>query len=219
MTIRAGLEVGEPHLFAAQARAVLAAGEFDFVLGSAHYADGMQVAWKEPYFEQPLRQAYAAYFRQVVRLAARGISTCWATSTWSSATPASLAIAYDGPEPYADMIRAALRSLVERGKGLELNTSPLRMGQPEPCPSLQVLRWYRELGGEILTFGSDAHQPEAIGSCFDAALEIARAAGFTRLATFEKRQARPGQQSDCTETNFGVEYGTEVHYGKGTSYR
>ena len=99
-------------------------------------------------------------------------------------------LVYDGPEPYADMIRTVIRSLVERGKGLELNTSPLRMGQPEPCPSFQVLRWYRELGGEILTFGSDAHQPEAIGSYFDAALEIARAAGFTRLATFEHRKTR-----------------------------
>jgi len=190
LTIRAGLEVGEPHLFAAQARAVLAAGEFDFVLGSAHYADGMQVAWKEPYFEQPLHQACAAYFRQVVRLAAEGDFDVLGHLDLVKRDARKFGLVYDGPEPYADMIRTALRSLVERGKGLELNTSPLRMGQPEPCPSLQVLRWYRELGGEILTFGSDAHQPEAIGSCFDAALEIARAAGFTRLATFEHRKTR-----------------------------
>jgi histidinol phosphatase-like PHP family hydrolase len=97
---------------------------------------------------------------------------------------------YDGPEPYADLIRAALRSIVERGKGIEINTSPLRRGQPDPCPSLEVLRWYRELGGEILTFGSDAHRPGDIGAHFDVALEMARAAGFTRLARFEKRQVR-----------------------------
>jgi histidinol-phosphatase (PHP family) len=188
LTIRAGLEVGEPHIFAEQARAVLATGEFDFVLGSAHYADGMQVAWKEPYFEQPLRQAYEAYFRQVVRLAAQGDFDVLGHLDLVKRDARKFGLVYDGPEPYADVIRTALRSLVERGKGLELNTSPLRMGQPEPCPSLQVLRWYRELGGEILTFGSDAHQPEAIGACFDVALEIARAAGFTRLATFEKRR-------------------------------
>ena len=59
----------------------------------------------------------------------------------------------------------------------------------DPNPTLQVLRWYRELGGEILTFGSDAHTADSIGSCFDVALKIAQAAGFTRLATFEKRKS------------------------------
>jgi len=188
LTIRAGVEVGEPHIFARAARAVLATGNFDFILGSAHYADGMQVAWKEPFFEQPLRQAYEAYFRQVVRLAAEGDFDVLGHLDLVKRDARKFGKVYDGPEPYADMIRTALRSLVERGKGLEINTSPLHMGQPEPCPSLQVLRWYRELGGEILTFGSDAHTADAIGSCFDAALEMARAAGFTRVATFERRQ-------------------------------
>jgi len=51
-----------------------------------------------------------------------------------------------------------------------------------------VLRWYRELGGEILTFGSDAHRPEDIASNFDVALEMARTVGFTHLARFEQRR-------------------------------
>ncbi len=188
LTIRAGVEVGEPHLFACETAAVLAVGDFDFVLGSAHYADGMQAAWKKPFFEQPLRQAYEAYFRQVVRLAAEGNFDVLGHLDLVKRDARKFGKAYDGPEPYAEMIRTALRSLVERGKGIEINTSPLRRGQSEPCPSLEVLQWYRELGGEILTLGSDAHTPDAVGSCLDVALEMARAAGFTRLATFERRQ-------------------------------
>jgi histidinol-phosphatase (PHP family) len=95
---------------------------------------------------------------------------------------------YDGPGPYADMIRTALRAIVERGKGIEINTSPLRKGLTEPCPSLDILRWYRELGGEVLTLGSDAHTPDAIGADFEPVLEMAQAAGFARLARFERRQ-------------------------------
>jgi histidinol-phosphatase (PHP family) len=53
---------------------------------------------------------------------------------------------------------------------------------------MDILRWYRELGGEILTLGSDAHSPDRLGAHFDTALEMARAAGFTRLARFERRQ-------------------------------
>jgi len=188
LTIRAGMEIGEPHIFLEEAKAVLTAGEFDFVLGSAHYADGMQVAWKPAFFEQPLHQAYEAYFRQVVRLAAEGDLDVLAHLDLVKRNARKFGKAYDGPGPYADMIRTALRSIVERGKGIEINTSPLHWGQPEPCPSLEILRWYRELGGEILTFGSDAHTADDIGSCFDTGLELAQAAGFTRLAKFEKRR-------------------------------
>jgi histidinol-phosphatase (PHP family) len=188
LTLRAGVEMGEPHLFAPQAKAVLAAGEFDFVLGSAHYAEGMQATWKSNFFEQPLRQAYEAYFRQVVRLAAEGDFDILAHMDLVKRDAREFGHPYDGPAPYADMIRTALRSLVERGKGIEINTSPLRRGQPEPCPSMEILRWYRELGGEILTFGSDAHKAEDIGANFNAALDMARSVGFARLACFEKRQ-------------------------------
>lgn len=188
LTIRTGVEIGEPHLFAREAARVLAMGDFDIVLGSAHYADGMQAAWKANFFDQPLRQAYEAYFRQVVRLAAEGEFDILGHVDLVKRDAHKFEKPYDGPEPYADMIRAALRAIVERGKGLEINTSPIRRGLPEPCPSMEILHWYRELGGEILTIGSDAHAPEAVGADFDVALEIARAVGFTRLARFEQRQ-------------------------------
>ena len=82
--IRAGVEVGEPHIYKREAQSVLDTGAFDFVIGSAHYAASLlqpfssvdanylQCAWQESYFEQPLHQAYEAYFLQVARLAAEG---------------------------------------------------------------------------------------------------------------------------------------------------
>jgi histidinol-phosphatase (PHP family) len=188
LVVLVGVEVGEPHLFAAEASAVVADGDFDIVLGSAHYADGMQAAWVEGFFEQPLRQAYESYFRQVVHLCAEGDFDVLGHLDLVKRDAHRFGMPYDGPGPYTDMIRTALRSLVERGKGIELNTSPLRLGQPEPCPSPQILRWYRELGGEILTLGSDAHSPTAVGAHVDQAMAIAKAAGFEHLATFRKRR-------------------------------
>jgi histidinol-phosphatase (PHP family) len=191
LTIRAGIEIGEPHVFVRQKQVVLAAGEFDFVLGSAHYGVGMWAAWKPDYFEeQPLHQGYEVFFLQVARLAVEGDFDVLGHLDLVKRDAYKFGKPYDGPGPYADMIRAALRSLVERGKGLEINTSPLRRGLDEPSPSLEILRWYRELGGEIITFGSDAHIAADVGAHFDLAREIALAAGFTRLATFEQRQVR-----------------------------
>jgi histidinol-phosphatase (PHP family) len=188
LIVLAGIEVGEPHLFATEASAVVAHGDFDIVLGSAHYARGMQPAWLEGFFDQPLRQAYEAYFRQVVDLSVGGDFDVLAHLDLVKRDAHKFDRPYDGPEPYADMIRTALRSLVDRGKGVELNTSPLRLGHKEPCPSLQILRWYRELGGEILTLGSDAHSPGGVGAHIDLAVEIAQSAGFEHLATFRRRR-------------------------------
>jgi histidinol-phosphatase (PHP family) len=197
LTIRAGAEIGEPHLFSEKAAPILSQGAFDFVIGSAHYGapldpssgvEGLRPAWKSVYFEQPLDQACEAYFQQVLGLAETGDFDVLGHVDLIKRDAREFGHPYDGPGPYADLIRAALRAVVERGKGIEVNTSPLTKGQPEMCPSLEILRWYRELGGEILTIGSDAHRPEAVGAHFDAALEMARAAGFTRLARFESRQ-------------------------------
>jgi histidinol-phosphatase (PHP family) len=192
--------MGEPHIFARELEHILAVGEFDLVLGSAHYgaspdpatpgADGLQAAWKPGFFEQPLRQAYEAYFRQIVRLAEGGDFDVLTHLDLVKRDAHKFAKPYDGPGPYADVIRAALRSVVERGKGIEINTSSLYKGRgmSETCPSLEILRWYRELGGEVLTFGSDAHTPNKIGAHFDVALDMAHSVGFTRLARFERRQ-------------------------------
>ncbi|MCP4544795.1 MAG: histidinol-phosphatase HisJ family protein [Chloroflexi bacterium] len=204
LTIRAGLEIGEPHVFAQEAAIMLAMGDFDFVIGSAHYAtsltsfsasmgvDGLLCAWKPDFFEQPLRQAYEAYFRQVVHLAAEGDFDVLGHLDLVKRDARNFDKPYDGPEPYADLIRTALRSIVERGKGIEINTSALYKGKgmDETCPTIEILRWYRELGGEILTFGSDSHTPDKVGAHFDVALEMARSVGFTRLAGFEKRKVQ-----------------------------
>ncbi|MGD2146183.1 MAG: histidinol-phosphatase HisJ family protein [Anaerolineae bacterium] len=188
LTVLAGVEVGEPHLFPAETEAAIACDDFDIVLGSAHYASGMQAAWLEDYFEQPLSVAYESYLQQVADLSAKGDFDVLAHLDLVKRDARIFGRSYDGPGPYADLIRTALRSLVERGKGIELNTSPLRLGQGDPSPSSQILRWYRELGGEILTLGSDAHSPGAVGSHLDVAIDVAKAAGFTHLATFRKRQ-------------------------------
>ncbi|MGD2105186.1 MAG: histidinol-phosphatase HisJ family protein [Anaerolineae bacterium] len=188
LVVRAGVEVGEPHIFAAESESVVAAGDFDVVLGSAHYAEGMQATWLEDFFDQPLREAYESYYRQVVDLSANGDFDVLAHLDLVKRDARRLGKTYDGPEPYADMIRTALRTLVERGKGIELNTSPLRQGLGEPCPSLTILRWYRDLRGEILTLGSDAHSPETVGADLDVAVDVAKAAGFQQLATFRHRQ-------------------------------
>lgn len=79
---------------------------------------------------------------------------------------------------------------MERGVGLEINTSGLRQAPGETYPGLEILRWYKELGGQILTVGSDAHTVEDLGIGVANALDLAREAGFEAITLFEKREPR-----------------------------
>lgn len=71
----------------------------------------------------------------------------------------------------------------------EINTSTMRREElPDPMPGPAVMRRYAELGGEAMSFGSDAHKPEGIGSHFDRVAEMARKAGIAKLAVFKNRE-------------------------------
>jgi histidinol-phosphatase (PHP family) len=89
---------------------------------------------------------------------------------------------------YRELITESLRRLIETGRGLEVNTSALRKGFSEPMPGLCVLQWYRDLGGEIIVFGSDGHRPADIAYGFTVARELTLAAGFSRIAQYRHRQ-------------------------------
>ena len=74
------------------------------------------------------------------------------------------------------------------GKGIELNTSSHRYGLPDLTPSRNILRLYHELGGRILTIGSDSHKPDHLGAYIDEGKAELRTLGFREFCTFERMQ-------------------------------
>ena len=86
------------------------------------------------------------------------------------------------------MIDPVLHCLIEHGKCLEVNTAGLKYGLGETNPAKDVLRRYRELGGELLTIGSDAHAPEHIAYDFPVVCEMLHALGFRYYAVFSQRK-------------------------------
>ena len=89
---------------------------------------------------------------------------------------------------YSDEIDTILKKLIEMGKGIEINTGGLKNGlmNPNPCPG--IIKRYKELGGEIITVGSDAHTPDYIGYRFDVAEEILKDCGFKYYTVFKSRK-------------------------------
>lgn len=85
---------------------------------------------------------------------------------------------------YADIIDEILKLLIDKEKGLEVNSAGLKYGLPFAHPHPDVLKRYRELGGEIITIGADAHKPEHIAYDFAKAEEILKSCGFKYYTEF-----------------------------------
>ena len=81
-----------------------------------------------------------------------------------------------------------LKTLISMGKGIELNTAGLKYGLGWAHPHPEVLKRYRELGGEMITVGSDGHKAEHYAWEFDKAEDILRDAGFKYYAVFRGRK-------------------------------
>ena len=90
-------------------------------------------------------------------------------------------------DAYADVIDAILEKLIDMGKGIEINTGGFKYGLGHPNPCEDILKRYRALGGEIITIGSDAHEPKHVAYNFAKIPGILREAGFTHFTVFENR--------------------------------
>ncbi len=189
MTVRAGIEIGEAHRFADEGRELTASNPFDFVIGSLHWVGPDLVMTPDYFVGKSLEQAYGAYFDELLALVRVGDFDIVGHLDVPKRYAGDLHERFD-PRPFEDRIRPVLQVCVERGIGIEINTGTIRKTGNDPSPSIEVLNWYRELGGEILTIGSDAHRPEDMAYGFDQARAMVREAGFTHLTTFQQRRSQ-----------------------------
>lgn len=91
-------------------------------------------------------------------------------------------------EKVKPIISEILRTVISDGKGIEFNTSYHRYGLKNTTPSVNILKLYRELGGEIITIGSDSHKAEHLGAYIKEARYLLKELGFQYFCTYEKQQ-------------------------------
>lgn len=188
VTIRQGAEVSLKDAACARSawEAVQGAG-LDFILGSVHTVDGVAV-WTDRYYEGLSKeQAYRRYLEAVARalptLPQLHVLAHYDFVAKYAPYPHRAVTLEDAPEAF----EAIFRYLIDTGKALEINTASWQQDTPW---GLDVLRRYREMGGEYVTVGSDTHGAERVGARIGEALELARAAGLRYAAAFQKGEAR-----------------------------
>ena len=87
-----------------------------------------------------------------------------------------------------DIIEEILKQVIAHGKGIEMNMSGLKYGLGAPHPQPEIIKRYRELGGEIITIGSDAHAAGNVGGHFNTARDILLSSGFKYYTVFTGRK-------------------------------
>lgn len=172
LRILSGLELGEPHRHAGPVSRVLATGRYDRVLGSVHtltdrgaFTDvGGVFAHRDPYAVVRDYLAEVAAMMSTSGIFAVLTHIDYPVRAWPVGRPP-----FD-PAVVADDFRDTLEAVAQSGRALELNTRlPLHA---------TILSWWHDVGGEAITFGSDAHLPAKVGHGFADAARMAEAHGF-----------------------------------------
>lgn len=188
LDIRLGIELGlQPHL-AALHTDILSQYPFDFVIGSSHVVHGFDPYFSKFYEGRLEEVCYREYFESI-------LENIRAFDGFDVYGHIDYVVRY-GPNrneqytyaKYSDVIDEILKLLIEKGKGIEINTGGFKYGLGHPNPTEEIIERYHELGGEIITIGADAHAPEHVAYDFAKVPEILKKAGFRYFTVYKERK-------------------------------
>ena len=186
ITLRMGMEFGMQQHTIPQYERLFAAYPFDFILLSVHQVEDREFWTQELQTGRTQAEYNLRYYQEILALVQR-------YQNYSVLGHLDLISRYDeaGVFPFErirPIVTEILKTVIKNGKGLELNTSSRRYGLTDLTPSVEILKLYRDLGGRILTIGSDSHRREHLGAWLLESQQALRELGFEAVYTFHQMQ-------------------------------
>ena len=186
ITIKKGLEFGMQVHTIPQFEKLYKTQEFDFILLSVHQVNDEEFWTGEYQKDKTEDQCYQLYYEELYQLVQQ-------YKDYSVLAHVDLIRRYldkevDTFEKYKEIISDILKQVIADGKGIEVNTSHVRYGVNGLTPSIDILKLYYELGGKVITIGSDSHKPEHLSFRIKESEAILKEIGFTHFCTFDKMQ-------------------------------
>ena len=190
--IKIGIELGLQPQLKNKYNEIFNCEDVDFIIGSFHCVRGMDVADRKFFEKYSKDEAHRIYFEEILNTIDLfpEISVCghldfinrYGRSVYDDYKKINF-------EMHRELIDKILIKLIEKNIGIEINTSALRYGLRDFHPCRKILKRYKELGGKIITMGSDAHRALDIMRDFDKARDVLKEIGFENFCVFEKRKA------------------------------
>ena len=185
--IRIGAEIGMQPYLAEYYQNFMAQHPFDFVIGSVHSVLEHDVAL-EFFQKHSDPEGYKIYFEEMLQDVQK-------IKSYDVLGHLDYIVRYSNQgskgfdlNDYMDIIEEILKQVIAHGKGIEMNMSGLKYGLGAPHPQPEIIKRYRELGGEIITVGADGHIPEHIAYDYHLADDILKSCGFKYYTEFKGRK-------------------------------
>ena len=189
-----GVELGQPLQAMERAEEVLGNYSFDIVIGSLHNNAGRPDFYFYDFVsasDDTIFHLFKLYYAELLQMVEWGRFDTLAHITYpyrylnTARREREILVRPESFDPDADRV---FEALIDSKKALELNTSSLRRSEEDLALNIRYFKRYRELGGELVTVGSDAHTPEKVGDGLDLAYKILADAGFREIVYYEKRE-------------------------------
>ena len=185
--IKIGIELGLNPSNEEKNSALVKSYPFDFVIGSSHIVNGMDPYYPEYWNNRDTKDAIMDYYKAILR----NVTTyddydVYGHLDYIRRYVKDKDYVYIDDDFY-DITEMILKNIIAKGHGIELNTRGLANGVTHFVPTISLLKRYKELGGEIVTVGSDSHFTKSLGYAFRTAKDILINTGFKYVTTFEDR--------------------------------
>lgn len=192
LKITKGIELGQVHDDPGEAGRILAAHEYDQVIGSLHNLKGMPDFYLFAYYEigstlsSAFFEQYLVELKEIVKI---GCFDTLAHLTYPLRYFKKCNVEIN-IEPFIPQITEIFKMIIDKGIALEINASGYRQNHGGPIPTYDLVKLYYDLGGRYITVGADGHAPDQIGTNIEKVYENAKAIGFKHICSFEKRQMK-----------------------------
>ena len=187
-----GVELGQPLQNMQAAQEILSTEGLDFVIGSLHMNAGKPDFYYIEYNKMDKSDIYRLledYFSEMLEMCRWGGFDSLGHLTYPLRyLEGEYGISLD-MRRFDDIIREIFCTVIDNGRAIEINTSGYRQKYGKPFPDQRYLRLYRDLGGEYITIGSDAHKVSDIGAGIEQGEELLKSCGFRYVTLFKNRKA------------------------------
>lgn len=183
-----GIEIGvQPHI-GEYLNEYASRYPFDFIIASSHVCDRIDPYYPVFFENRTVKEAVRSYFEGILKnIEVFEQFNVYGHMDYVLRYVSGIANEYSHTD-YEDLLEEILKSLISMDKGIEINSGGMRTVLKRTNPSFEVLRLYKELGGEIITVGSDAHKPEHLAWEFKHCEDVLKEAGFHYYTIFQKRK-------------------------------
>ncbi len=184
-----GIELGEPAYDIPLAEKVMSSQKFDVVIGSVHNLRGRRdFYYIEDFSDVDIEGTMREYFGEILNMLQWGKFDILAHITYPFRYLYSRNNIREDINKYKDLIDEILKLAAEKDIALEINSSGLRQPINRLLPEKETVKRFKELGGKLVTVGSDAHYAKDIGVGIKDAIEAAKYAGFNAATVYQNRR-------------------------------